>query len=845
MAQLESAERVGRPRARGWWRRVRGPGQRTMAVPESGFWKQVEEAFEAALAAGEDARTRVLEAHCAGRADLRAEVESLLAAHAGAGGFLSAPVVEGPDTVPQIPGARVGAFRVLERVASGGMGEVFRAERVEGDFTQQVAIKLIAARLTGAETVRRFRAERQILATLQHPNIVSLLDGGVTPSGQPYIAMEFVAGEPITEFCRREAAPLETRLRLFRQLCAAVGFAHRRLIVHRDLKPANVLVNREGTVKVLDFGVAKLLDADAPPAVATLPLLLPLTPNYASPEQMRGLPVTTACDLYALGVLLYELLTGRRPYETAGRTLDEVLALVLDREPSRPSGAPGRAVPYDLRRLRGDLDAIVLKAMAKTPDARYGSAEELADDIDRFLSGQPVVAREPSLGYLARKTVARHRAAFAVSAIALVLLVAALVGALWQAQVATREHARAVERFDDVRELAGALIFRIHDEVAPLAGSTPVRQTVIAEGLKFLERLERDATGDPGLQLELAEAYVRIGDVQGRRGAANLGDVDAARASYRRALRLAAAAAEADRTPEALAAVVKANLALSGVLDRPESRLPAEAALAVASEWHRREPESVRAIELVARARFFVAIAAGYPDGLSHWQDADRLYHLLLAREPDRPDRIRNAALTQKYLGAHFEQAGQWEKALQHHERAYALDERRVQADPADRSAQLDLAIDMSNIGYGFWKRREHDRAIEWYRHSLESRERLAADDPEDVYTRGRVAYVHERLARLYLETGRSRLARTHVREAIALGQPLAESDPLLYLAQLAEAQHTAGDIELREGRRTVACAAYAAAVRSFASAHEPHLAVQQIEARAEAERQARVCGAP
>ncbi|HUE89882.1 MAG TPA: protein kinase [Vicinamibacterales bacterium] len=811
------------------------------------FWNEVEEVFAAALEADAAARPALLDARCGGRDELRAEVDALLAADARAGGFITPHTLPGSDLVPDESrpaldaGSRIGPFRLIARIGQGGMGEIYRAERVDADFTQQVAIKLIAARFHGADAVRRFRAERQILAALHHPHIVALLDGGVTPDGQPYTAMEYVDGQPIAEFCGARALSLEARLRLFQQVCAAVSFAHRHLVVHRDLKPANVLVTGEGDVKVLDFGIAKLLEPGVGAASRTTVLMAPLTPDYASPEQVKGLPVTTACDVYALGVMLYELLTGRRPYETAGRPLDEVVALVVTREPSRPSAAGGGSgVPYDVRRLRGDLDAIVLKAMAKDPARRYGSVADLADDVARFLAKEPVEARPPSMVYIARKTIARHRAAFGIAAVCLVLLTAALAGAVWQARVAARERERAVQRLDDVRELAGALIFRIHDEIAPLAGSTPARQVVVAEGLRFLERLEQDAAGDAEFLNELANAYIRIGNVQGRQGAANLGKYEEARTSYRKAIALAGAAGP---SPSARPTLAHANMALAN-LGGPESLASATEALAIAADWHAREPDSIPATELLARATFFVAQNTAYPDGLPHWQDADRLYHELLERDPGGSGRLRNVALTQKYLGGHFHQAGDWDRALEHYQRAYTFDRRQLDLNQDDLRAQLDLAIDLANVGSVYVMRHEHEQAIEWYAGSLEIRARLAAADPQDVYKRGRLAHVHERLARLYHETERPALARAHIDAALDLLRSFPDATAAVGSVELGRTQMTTGDIARAAGRQAAACAAYEAAVGFYAVGNAHTLVQTDRQYKAEAERQARACGA-
>ena len=380
-------------------------------------WEEVEGIFEGAAEAEPSARAAFLDAHCEGRPELRAEVESLLAAHREAGAFLEPPSGAGDldagaefaSTAPSI-GSSIGPYRLVEVAGEGGMGKVFRAERADGEFSHQVAIKIL--RVPDAAGLRRFRAERQILAALQHPHIVALLDGGALPSGYAFLAMEYVRGTAITGYCRERALTLEDRLRLFHQVALAVHHAHERHVVHRDLKPSNVLVTADGTPKVVDFGIAKLLDesaAGSAPPGATISGLNPFTPDYASPEQLRGLPVTPASDVYALGVLLYEMLTGVRPYETTGKPLDEVLDLVLRQERTAPSAADVQAracPPYLLSRLRGALDRIVLRAMAAAPEARYASVRALATDVVAHLEGRSHTPGRPGAAAWAPRALA-------------------------------------------------------------------------------------------------------------------------------------------------------------------------------------------------------------------------------------------------------------------------------------------------------------------------------------------------------------------------------------------------------------------------------------------------------
>jgi tetratricopeptide (TPR) repeat protein len=778
-------------------------------------------------------RKEMLDARCAGRPALRAEVESLLASHDDSSGFmhLAAEGVESPFQLPAPEsGQTVGRFRLLERIGAGGMGVVYRAERADGEFIEQVAVKLIAVPLHDREALRRFRIERQALATLNHPDIVALVDGGVTPTGQAYLAMKYVDGVPITQYCAAGALPLDERLRLFQRVCAAVQYAHQNGVVHRDLKPANILVTPEGLPKVLDFGVAKLLDGPGSAANdrTRTEFLKPMTINYASPEQLRGMPVTIACDVYALGVVLYELLAGNRPYDVSGETLDVVLAIVGEREPRRPSAAAARdRLPYGEWRLKGDLDAIVLKAMHKEPTRRYASAQELSDDIARHLAAQPIVAREPSLAYVAARLARRHRAAVVAAGISALALVAALGVSLWQTRVARAERDRATARFNDARQLANALIFKIHDEVRPLPGSTPVRRSIVAEALTYLERLSADPAADAVLRVELARGYLRVAEVQGYPNTPNLGDREGALMSARKAVALLDPLVSDDTFDRDAALVLgRARITFSRLARvsgaREEALDAMRKAVAVAEALAARYPRDRDARHLQGSTRYEMAFVD--PPGVRHWQRAGEVFESLLAEQPDNPDRQRDVALVEKYLGGHYQATGDLNAALRHHARALDLDRRRAESDPKNRQAQLDLAIDLGNVAWIHDAGGRFIEAVEAYEQSRNIRRRLAESDAKDDYARGRLAYVLDSLARSYSKVGRHADALAHAREAVAIADARRAVDGQNH-TELVEYVSGLAIVERAAGRVDASCSA---ARRARALAAETELAAQK-----------------
>ncbi|MBL8910815.1 MAG: protein kinase [Archangium sp.] len=454
-------------------------------------------------------------------------------------------------------GVTLGRYVLGDRLGAGGMGVVYSAE--DPTLGRRVAIKLLREQpFEGERTARaaRFEHERRILAKLDHPHITRLLDGGETESGAPYLVMELVTGTPLVEFCDAKSLDVPRRLALFLEVCGAVQFAHQHLIVHRDLKPSNILVTEDGSTRLLDFGIAKLLDPDEAQLTATG--VQPMTPAFASPEQVRRDAITTATDVYALGVILYELLTGRSPYGDAEKSgIDAVLLAVRDHEPARPSGAVSAARETDVvarapsRRalekvLEGDLDAIVLKALRKEPRERYASAEQFADDVRRHLEGRPALARRGSTAYVLSRFVRRHKVAVVGAGAALISLSAGTVATAYQAHVASLARERAERRFTQVRQLAHSVLFDYHDGIAQLEGSTALRERLVKDALVYLESLAGEAGDDAALQRELASAFIKVGDVQGDPFSASLGDTGGALKSYRRAQDIALALPQTD-----------------------------------------------------------------------------------------------------------------------------------------------------------------------------------------------------------------------------------------------------------------------------------------------------------
>ena len=455
-------------------------------------WARLQEVFDAASSLPAEERATFLDRECAGNTMLRSQVDSLLSSLDGES-VIEPAVRSAVAGISPTEGERIGPYAVIRVLGHGGMGVVYLASRADDAFQKMVAIKLLRLGWLDDDMRRRFQLERQILARLEHPNIARLLDGG-TVEGAPYVVMEYVDGAPMDQYCREQGLSVVERLRLFRQLCDAVAYAHRNLIVHRDIKPGNVLV-KEGVPKLLDFGIAKLVESDGSAGAMALTQAGDrlMTPDYASPEQVRGETITTASDIYSLGVLLYELLTGERPFRSAGLTAGQIERAICTEEPPKPG-------------VDGDLDRIVLKAMHKVPARRYASAAELSADIERYLTGFPVSARPDSWGYRSRKFVRRHRVATTFAAVLFTVVLALGIGMAILARRATREARAATQTTDFLVDL-----FNSSDPSQTKGESVTVRQLLD----RGAARLETQLKDDPVVQARLFDTVGGIYDTVG------------------------------------------------------------------------------------------------------------------------------------------------------------------------------------------------------------------------------------------------------------------------------------------------------------------------------------------
>ena len=751
-------------------------------------WQQVSEALDKLLHFSTTQRLDYLAEVARGDPELHRELESLLASHEEVGAeFLNTPASPtAPGEVEADPqhtllGRRLGAYEIVELIGIGGMGKVYRAFRADDQYRKQVALKVVRGGQDSGFVISRFKNERQILASLDHPNIARLLDGGTTEEGVPYFVMELIEGKTIDRYCNDNNLATAERLKLFLQVCSAVQLAHQRLIVHRDLKPGNILVTSDGVPRLLDFGIAKLLDPDTGEGsepTLTLTQFRAFTPGYASPEQVKGEPITTASDVYSLGVVLYELLTGCSPYGRSSRTPHEISRAVCDLEPVKPSTAirrrsasPRRGEPPVAggesnklsRRLKGDLDNIILMALRKEPQRRYSSVEQFAQDIRRHLENLPVIARQDTAGYRASKFIARHKIGVATTAAFAIILLTALLVTVREARIAREQRARAERRFNDVRKLANSLMFEVHDSIKDLPGATPARKLLVSRALEYLDSLSQEANGDPSLQRELAAAYDRVGDVLGYSGAANLGDYAGAAQSYAKALGIR----------ESLAAANPIDLAVQTEL---------------ADEYF--------------RVAGVLQNTGDFAGSLKTLQQAGPFMQRIAAGRNDQKLQERIAGLYY-YTGTALEKSRDFPGALQSY-RTAALIQEPIAVDPgANAFSRAHLVADYDGMAKMLTETGHLDESIPIAVKALDIMKQLSEANPTNATFREWLAEAYDISADLQVQKGNLEPALDFDRRAQGIFKELHDADPSNELAveNLAFNYLSVGEILVRQSR--------------------------------------------
>ena len=777
-------------------------------------WALIKPIFAEAAEQPAAERAAFIRSRCNGDDLLVAEIESLLGAHDQAGSFIEGlPDVstsasrdeQGPD---KMIGRLVGAYELVREIGRGGMGSVYLATRADEQFRKLVAVKLIKADLDNESITRRFRNERQILASLDHPNIGRLLDGGATEDGSPYFVMEYIEGKPIRDYCDAHRLSTDERLKLFRDVCSAVHYSHQNLVVHRDLKPSNILVTEDGTIKLLDFGIAKLIGASASFGEASLATSRVMTPEYASPEQVRGATITTSSDTYSLGVMLYELLCGHRPYRVATTSPLEMIRAICEQEPERPSTAVGRtettntsagetsvtpeavskardSQPDRLRRqLAGDLDNIVLKAMRKEPQRRYSSVEQFSEDLRRYLDGLPVLARKDTFSYRAGKFVRRNKLGVSAAAIIVLLLTLGVAGIARQTVIANRQRARAEKRFNEVRELAHSFMFTFHDAIKNLAGATAARQLVVSESLEYLNSLADESSDDPSLQRELGEAYHKLAEIQGVPGGSNLGDKAGAAGSLRKAIAIRESLnSSRAATVEDRVALAESYNRLSSVLAGPERLESALKGQANLESLLAADPNNERL--LMSAGSSYQSVGqyfSGSGDlagALANYRKMQSIFQTLAESGTANASNKHDLALACKKVGAVLIATGDLAAAAENYNRALEIEGALIASHPDNASMRLDISYTLSDLALIHRKSKDYPGALKFGRESMAIREELCAADPKDQRARTALAAIYSRVGNIMFEAEDFEGALKHLRRSLEIKEAtISESSP-------------------------------------------------------------------
>ncbi len=743
-------------------------------------------------------------------------------------------------------GKEIGDYKILREIGRGGMGIVFEAVREKADFSQTAALKLLKRGMDSDAMLRRFRHERQILASLEHPNIARLLDGGMSADGLPFFAMEFVKGKPLDEYCDEKNLTTTERLRLFLQICAAVQFAHSRLVVHRDLKPTNILVTENGAVKLLDFGIAKILSPENELQNQTVTALGMMTPQYASPEQIRGEIVSTSSDIYSLGLILYELLTGAAAYSFPNNRADEMAKVICEIEPLRPSSVVSGAERWSVvskktgnnepqtanngqqtnpkskiqnpKSLKGDLDNIILKALRKEPARRYASVEQFAGDISRHLEGLPVIARPDTFSYRFEKFVSRNRVSVLAGILVFLTLIGGIAATSWQAVRAERERKLAEQRFGEVRQLANNIVFKYYDEVEKLPNSTKVREMLVADSLNYFDSLAKDPNADDALKSELARAFIRIGKVQGRAYFSNLGDISGAIENYRKGINLLEPLAAKAGDLKLQSDLINAYSELANALRRQgnfaESETILRKALTLNETLLQSNPEDAAlSVRLAANYIFLgdsLPVGKGADENIAAYQKSMNISEKVLERDTNHirannlfaaaADRIATNLLVLAKSAVDDENPSSakelWQEAVPIVRRNIEISQKLVALQPEENVNKKILDAANANYGIFLFESGEYKEALKIQLDTVNSFRKDAEKDAENFEQKLLLASVEVTLGATYSRLGDVKNSELIYRHALQLFDEIAAHDAqnFEYLKKRCDAEFSYAD---------------------------------------------------
>lgn len=808
-------------------------------------WLKLKAIFHAAIELDPEERDSYITEACAGDEGLRTQVERLLSAHEESGAFLVSPAQlvathtgdESTDVREESrKGQRIGPYKVVREIGHGGMGSVFLAVRADDQYRKEVAIKVVRRGMDTDTILRRFMMERQILANLEHPNIARLIDGGSTSDGLPYFVMEYVEGESITDYCDNKLLTIPQRLELFRSVCSALHYAHQNLIVHRDIKPSNILVTADGVPKLLDFGIAKLLGPNwnGETSEHTASIVRLMTPEYASPEQFRGLAITTSTDVYSLGLVLYQLLSGQHPYQIKNYQPEDIARFVLEQEPEKPSvvisrqkvsdetpgtravqgetrGADSQVVFRNPKSLRGDLDNIVLKALRKEPHRRYSSVQEFSEDIRRHLEGLPVTATPDTLGYRTAKFVRRHKTGAIAAAAVVVTLMTATVITAWQAQVARRERVKAEQRFNDVRKLANAVVFELHDSIQDLPGSTPARELLVTRALEYLDKLAIESDKEPSLQLELAAAYDKVGDIQGGFATSHLGQRQKATESYQKGLAIRESlVAQNPNNVEFLRQLSTSYTKVGQVLwikvDVKGALESYRKALEINKRLADQDPTPSARLELAkSYGNFGYLLGANGrgEDAVANLRQAVVLMEELAAADPNSLVYQRDLALSYDNLALILtDQKKDHTAALELFRKSQKIGDAMLAADPSNTRLQRGQGVGEHNIAQIQAKLNDIPAALESYRRALVIFKKILAADPKNDEFQQAVATTQASVCDMMIKSGEAIEAVKLLMESL---EPLEKSYAASPTDEIAHFRIAVVQSSLGEGHKAIA----------------------------------------